>query len=166
MQIVILPMDYSHVMPCLEIEHESFPHPWPYEAFCDAVRDMRQRGSVLILNRKLVGYCIVEISSTSHQIVNLAVHPEYRRRGIARRLVTQRLGLLGSKPFMSMFATVGERNLAAQLFFKSMGFLYVNTIKEFFNTPDDAYVLQYRNGDCRERIEASSEGDYRGEALR
>jgi ribosomal-protein-alanine N-acetyltransferase len=40
---------------------------------------------------------------------------------------------------------VRETNLAAQLFFKSMGFKAITVLHEFYeDTPEDAYLMQFR----------------------
>ena len=43
-----------------------------------------------------------------------------------------------------IFANVGERNLNAQLFFKSRGFLAISILKDFYDlTDDDSYLMHY-----------------------
>ena len=44
-----------------------------------------------------------------------------------------------------MTLEVRETNLAAQLFFRSLGFRAVNVLRNYYDdTPEDAYVMQYR----------------------
>jgi len=148
-QVTLSPMLPSDVHRCCEIEEECFPFPWPPEAFFDAMADPKQRCTVCRVKNRIVGFCIVELSASSHQIANIAVDPSFHRRGIGRRMVLHHLSMLGTKPYMSMLTTVGETSLVAQLFFKSLGFLYISTIHNFFENGMDGYLMQHRIGERR-----------------
>ena len=91
-ELTAAPMAVSDLDQVLDIERASFPTPWTRAAFCYEIEQnkvarctaMRARGGV-------VGYlCFWEIGHEIH-ITNLAVHPEWRRRGAARRLLAAAL---------------------------------------------------------------------------
>ena len=69
-------------------------------------------------------------------ISRMAVHPEYRRKGCGKILIEKicsKLSLL--KKHVEI--VVKESNVNAQLFFKSMGFTVVETIRNKFTTYHD-----------------------------
>src|SRR4029434_10879463 len=73
----------------VEIERTSFRMPWDAGRF----KSVMARGSgfhcVVLedaaLVKGVIGYFVVDIRATSAHIVNLAIHPEHRRRGHASR---------------------------------------------------------------------------------
>jgi ribosomal-protein-alanine N-acetyltransferase len=72
----------------LAIEKASFQTPWSRGAFRYELTQNRVARSLVVRVRgELAGYlCMWEIGHEIH-ITNLAVHPKFRRRGIARALL-------------------------------------------------------------------------------
>src|SRR2546430_12980855 len=68
----------------LDIERASFPTPWTRAAFCYEIQQNKVAHCTAIRARRgVVGYlCFWEIGHEIH-VTNLAVHPEWRRRGVA-----------------------------------------------------------------------------------
>jgi len=72
-------------------------------------------------------------------LANLAVNPDFRRRGVGRRL----LGLLRNQAIV--WATVRESNLGAQLFLRAMGFKARHVIRDHYDEIDESgYRFCYR----------------------
>jgi len=70
----------------LEIERESFRMAWDEGRFLDALNTKSGCWCVAVESeQELVGYFIIEVHARSVHIVNLAVHPRVRRRGLASR---------------------------------------------------------------------------------
>src|SRR2546430_15175335 len=71
----------------LDIERASFPTPWTRAAFCYEIQQNKVAHCTAIRARRgVVGYlCFWEIGHEIH-VTNLAVHPEWRPGGAARRL--------------------------------------------------------------------------------
>ena len=72
----------------LAIERVSFVTPWTRAAFCYEIEQNKvARCTVMHAGERVVGYvCLWEIGHEIH-ITNLAVHPEWRRRGVGKRLL-------------------------------------------------------------------------------
>ena len=78
----------------LEIERRSFRKPWEAERFASALDRSSGLNCIVIEEspsaaaskpKEIAGYFVLEIRSTRTHIVNLAIHPTYRRRGLASR---------------------------------------------------------------------------------
>lgn len=100
-------------------------------------------GFVITDVNKTVGYTIYDQSEGVLDIVNLVVHQDYRRRGIASLLLEK---LATRSRWHHMETCVRETNLSAQLFFKSKGFLATGVRRRYFqdeyfgeNKVEDAY---------------------------
>ncbi len=63
-------------------------------------------------------------------ISNLAVHPDYRRQGIARRLVMQGLELARKKGARRISLEVRANNVAAQKMYAKLGFSKVDSVSK------------------------------------
>jgi|SRR5215469_14775216 len=87
----------------------------------------------------LVGHTLAE---REHELLNLAVAPEFRRQGIARALVAAWL----EKATGTVYLEVRSSNMAARLFYKHLGFEEVSTRVEYYqNPPEAAIVLKFHS---------------------
>src|SRR5262249_39723921 len=104
---------------------------------------------------KVVGYMIYELHKTKLHIVNLAVHPTWRRRGVGRQMVAKLVSKLSSHRRTRISLEVRETNLAAQLFFRALEFLAIKVARGYYDdTGEDAYLMQYQlPGDSAEETE-------------
>lgn len=78
-------------------------------------------------------------------ILNFAVHPEFRRRGVARGMVRKLIARLSAQRRNKIVMEIRESNLDAQRFFREIGFRAVAIRRLFYReTREDAYVFRYR----------------------
>ncbi|OGW19607.1 MAG: hypothetical protein A2077_05525 [Nitrospirae bacterium GWC2_46_6] len=77
-------------------------------------------------------------------MLDLAVHPDYRKRGIAKMLLTdaiEELRLCGCRFF---YLEVRVSNHAAKKLYKGLGFRTVGTRKGYYMNPVEDAVLMMR----------------------
>ena len=77
------------------------------------------------------------------QILNIATHPDHRRRGYGRMIMDAIVGY--SKEIGLAFITleVRESNIPAISLYESMGFYKVGRLKGYYNTPkEDGIILR------------------------
>jgi ribosomal protein S18 acetylase RimI-like enzyme len=106
-----------------------------------------------ILNGRAVGFLVVrETAPGECEILNLAVDPAVRRRGIARRLLRDALaaGPSASTPEISTssadtrgqwFLEVRESNAPAQALYKSLGFSAAGRRENYYVDPREAAIV-------------------------
>jgi len=134
--------DMPHV---LAIEAESFEFPWLEEDFLRCLKRRNCIGMVAEYFDRPVGFMIYELTKTRIHLLNFAVAPEARRRGVGTQMVAKLIGKLSSQGRSRITLEVRETNLAAQLFFRANGFRAVSVLREYYeDTPEDAYLMQYR----------------------
>jgi len=139
----------------LQVEQESFAYAWSEEDFLHCLRQRNCIGMVAEQADKVVGYMIYELHKTKLHIVNLAVHPTWRRRGVGRQMVAKLVSKLSSHRRTRISLEVRETNLAAQLFFRALEFLAIKVARGYYDdTGEDAYLMQYQlPGDSAEETE-------------
>jgi len=129
----------------LEIENESFEFPWSEDEFVRCLRQRNCIGMVADQDDEVVGFMVYELHKTRLHVLNFAVSRQHCRKGIGRRMVQKLMGKLSQQRRTRLVLEVRETNLAAQLFFRSLGFRAVNVLKDYYDdTTEDAYLMQYR----------------------
>ncbi len=129
----------------LSIEASSFEFPWLEEDFIRCLRQRNCIGMVAEHDDQVVGFMIYELNKNRIQVLNFAVAPEFRRRGVGTQMVAKLIGKLSVQRRSRIVLEVRETNLAAQLFFRTIGFRAISVLRNFYeDTPEDAYLMQYR----------------------
>jgi len=126
----------------LVVERLAFADPWREGDFADAVA-----GGVPFfvaeLGGGIVGYAIGRVAADEGEILNVGVHPERRRRGIARALVRTLLGALGAAGARQVYLEVRESNVAARQLYAAYGFGEVGRRARYYRRPvEDAVILR------------------------
>ncbi len=128
----------------LHSELESFEFPWTEEDFLRCLRQRNCIGMVAEQGEKVLGFMVYELYKQKLHLLNFAVHPEYRRRGVGVQMVCKLVGKLSGHRRTRITLEVRETNLDAQLFFQSQGFRAVRVMRSFYeDSGEDAYLLQY-----------------------
>jgi ribosomal-protein-alanine N-acetyltransferase len=136
-----------------EIEKVSFPSPWSTGTFVTTLCDQRCRNIVICCHGEVIGYCFAFTMKTMIHLLNLAVHPKHRKKGVAKRLLNEIISdaRTGNKAYV--FLEVRKSNEQARLLYESMGFSHVSTWPKYYtDTREDADVMVKRlEGDPHER---------------
>jgi ribosomal-protein-alanine N-acetyltransferase len=142
----LAPMTLDDLDEVLAIERASFQTPWSKSAFRYELTQNRVARSLLVrIGMQIVGYlCLWEIGHEIH-ITNLAVHPSFRRRGVARALLGHVLGDARKRDVELAFLEVRPTNAEALGLYESFGFQVIGRRKGYyFDTGEDALVMETR----------------------
>ena len=140
------PMSLDDLDEVLAIERVSFQTPWSRGAFRYELTQNRVARSLTVrAGRQLVGYvCLWEIGHEIH-VTNLAVHPSFRRRGVARALLGRLLEDARVAGVELAFLEVRPSNGEALTLYESLGFRVIGRRKSYyFDTGEDALVMETR----------------------
>lgn len=87
----------------------------------------------------LAGFCVYRPVGTGEwEILNLAVAPSFRRRGVASTL-------LGSLPPGRIFIEVRESNAPARGLYEQFGFTIISVRKDYYDLPqEDGIVMEFQ----------------------
>jgi ribosomal-protein-alanine N-acetyltransferase len=86
----------------------------------------------------IVGFVVARsVASDEREILNLAVVPGFRRKGVARALLDSTLTAFHGDVFLE----VRESNVVAQAFYKSLGFKVLNRRREYYDLPPETAIV-------------------------
>jgi ribosomal-protein-alanine N-acetyltransferase len=145
MSITIRWLIRADIDPVMEIERQSFDHPWSLNDLEFWLKKRNVIGMVAEDDADIVrGYVIYELEKTSINLLNFAVDPDYRYQGVGRALMDKMLGKLqcGKRNKLSMI--LADNNLGGQLFLRQMGFRATKVEKGYYEKiTNDAYVFEF-----------------------
>ncbi len=129
----------------LQIERQSFEFPWVDDDFIRCLRQRNCIGMVAEHEGRVVGFMIYELHRTRIHVINFAVGGLYQRLGVGSQMIAKLIAKLTVQRRSRIVLEVRETNLDAQLFFRENGFRAVSVLHKFYDdTPEDAYLMQYR----------------------
>ena len=140
--MLIRKMKRGDVPGVYEIERECFmSEAWAIEDFYALTEDLPYCAALVAEeDGKPVGYIAMSFAADEADIASVAVSGEYRRQGIAKRLISEAIGTV--KP-ARVFLEVRASNTAAQELYKSLGFRYIGVRRGYYtNPPEDAAVMR------------------------
>ncbi len=126
------------------IEVRAFSAPWRRESFRDYLCDGPARLLVAeAADGTVVGFAVALIAVDEAEIANLAVAPEWRRRGVARRIVDRVFAAAATAGVRTVFLEVRESNAGAIALYAAAGFTEVARRRAYYRDPvEDALVMR------------------------
>lgn len=142
--ILIREMFVEDVPEVLHIEQLSFTSPWSEEAFLSEIRKSYSFTRIAVLDNTVAGYICVNYILNECHILNLAVHPRFRRKGIATTLMQEAFSEMGERNCRFFYLEVRISNTGAQTFYGRLGFRVAGTRKRYYSSPVEDAVMMMR----------------------
>lgn len=113
---------------------------WPMESLRSQLDKNDSRCTVAIEDDTIVGFLAFEQVLDEGSIVEVAVHPDHRRGGIARNLITSAIN--NAEGLHTVFLEVRESNTPAVKLYESLGFTQIAVRKGYYDHPkEDAVIM-------------------------
>lgn len=141
------PLGKEHLDQIMEIETASFEHPWPRGLFLGEMAIPQARDQVALLepsNLVLAFFCFW-LTAGQAQVQNLAVHPAFRRRGIARWLLLNCLAQARDQGAHSAVLEVRAGNLAAKALYEKLGFEALEVRPGYYREEGEDALVMFRS---------------------
>ncbi|HHV79382.1 MAG TPA: ribosomal protein S18-alanine N-acetyltransferase [Firmicutes bacterium] len=127
----------------LEIEKLCYPTPWSKQSFLtELVQNEYAHYIVCQVEGKLVGYAGMWVILDEAHVTNVAVHPDYRGKGLGRLLMNELIERAKSRGARKMTLEVRKSNTVAQGLYSSLGFEARGIRKGYYSdTHEDAIIM-------------------------
>ncbi len=143
--VIIHPVLQEDLPGILEIEECSFRSPWNIETFITLLSDNDTCNLSAWKDERIAGYCFSRSMGKMVHLLNLAVHPDFQRTGIARSLLNEIFLFAISKNKSYVFLEVRRSNTIAQALYASMGFSHALTWHRYYSeSGEDASIMMKR----------------------
>ncbi len=124
-------------------ERRCFSDPWSAEALAAL---FEQDTLVALIGERdgvLTGYLLARAILDEAEVLNIAVLPEERRRGLGAELLDGAIAILEGRAIGLIFLEVRESNQVAQTLYLSRGFRVVGLRAHYYERPrEHALILQ------------------------
>lgn len=136
-------MKAEHVPQVAQLEKLCFADPWSEMSIASELRNIWSYWVVALDGDEVVGYIGSQSSCDETDIMNIAVHPDCRRRGIAESLIDNLIKELKNRGSHALMLEVRVSNDPAIALYEKLGFHQVGRRKNYYRNPkEDALILR------------------------
>ena len=141
--MTILKMKAEHVPQVVELEKLCFADPWSRMSIESELKNVWSCWLVAVEGDQVVGYIDSQTAIDETDVMNVAVHPDFRRRGIAESLIACLIEALKMRGSHALMLEVRASNVPAIRLYEKMGFHQVGCRKNYYrNLKEDARILR------------------------
>ena len=135
-----------------EIERASYPTPWSRAMFAAELRKPSSIALGAYLEEgELVGYAFVSRYVDAWHVMNVAVSPAFRRRGIASTLLERLFEVTASDPRRGYTLEVRVSNAEAIRLYERLGFESRGIRRGYYTDNREDAVIMWREPDTEEK---------------
>ena len=141
--ITVENMTAAHVPQIAELEKLCFSDPWNEVSVASELENPLSLWLVALDGDRVAGYVGSQSVMGEADMMNVAVHPDYRRQGIAERLIAALIERLRSNEVYCLLLEVRASNEPAKALYGKLGFAEVGRRKNYYRNPkEDALILR------------------------
>jgi [ribosomal protein S18]-alanine N-acetyltransferase len=151
--IPIRSLGYSDLPQVISIERRAFPTPWSLAMF---VLELSKPSGVCLAaieERRIVGYLICSRYADVWHLMNIAVDPPARRRGIATALLDEMIARAGQDASYTL--EVRPSNSSAISLYERFGFRSAGTRRRYYQDTGEDAVIMWRTAETASTPSAS-----------
>jgi ribosomal-protein-alanine N-acetyltransferase len=135
-------MSADDVPAVFSIERASTPTPWTEDAFKVELRNAAAKCRVAREGDAVAGFLVAWHLPGESQVAELGVHPDFRRRGLARSLMRDAIGEARSRRASVVTLEVRAGNAAALKLYETEGFAVVGRRPTYYEGREDALLME------------------------
>ena len=144
MSIQIVPMNADHLEELEKLERICFSRPWSRKMLAEELEN--QCAAFLVaqdsITQQVMGYAGLLVMADEGYITNVAVFPEFRRQGVAAKLIAVFENFARGNKLAFLTLEVRPSNTAAIALYKGFGFEEVGRRTNYYDLPkEDALIL-------------------------
>ena len=127
----------------IEIEELSYKDPWPREVFMiDFLFNSSSDYFVCRVKQKIVGFIGVWYEVRKLHVINVAVRPEERGKGIATAMLEFAIGLAKERKMEAVYLEARKSNTVAQGLYSKVGFVPKEELHGYYQDGEDGIRME------------------------
>ena len=136
-------MTAEYVPQVAALEKVCFSDPWSEKSVASELENSLSCWLVALDGETVAGYVGSQTVMDETDMMNVAVHPDFRRQGVARALILALIGELKKRGSRCLTLEVRASNDPARALYESLGFAHVGTRRNYYQNPkEDALILR------------------------
>ena len=136
-------MNSGHVSQVAALEAICFHDPWSEMSVASELKNPLSFWLVAMEENRVVGYVGSQTVVGETDMMNVAVHPDFRRKGVAEALIIALVENLKAMESHCLTLEVRASNAPATTLYEKLGFQQVGLRKNYYRNPkEDALILR------------------------
>ena len=141
--MMITKMTQCHIPQIAELEKLCFHDPWSENSITSELDNKLSCWLVALDKDQVVGYVGSQTVLGETDMMNIAIHPDYRKQGIASALINALIETLKERGSHSLMLEVRSSNEPAKSLYFKIGFESVGIRRNYYRNPkEDALILR------------------------
>jgi len=149
--IAVIPMAMAHIEAVYAIECHSFSDPWPIEEIQFEMEQKHNISIVALAGGEVAGYAIMRHVVNEGHICNIAVHEDYRQKGIGSAIVKGLIAAAKDHEMIGITLEVRIGNRAAMALYHRHGFIVEGYRRGYYKNPTEDAAIMWKYSKINEK---------------
>lgn len=135
-------LDGNQLDQIYEIEQKVYPEPWSRNLMYESLEAPMTHAKGLFLDQGgLVGYGIYQVVFSEGHLLNIAVDPQWQRKGLGEKLLLELMNDVKARGGSSFFLEVRPSNEAARKMYEKNGFRSLMVREKYYSDGEAALIM-------------------------
>lgn len=141
--MIIETMNAAHVAQIAQLETLCFSDPWSEKSVASELNNPLSLWLTALEGDRVAGYIGSQTVMDETDMMNVAVHPDFRRKGIAQALINKLVEQLKARGSRCLTLEVRASNTPAITLYEQLGFSEIGRRRNYYRNPrEDALILR------------------------
>ncbi len=136
-------LTYADLPQVIAIERRAFPTPWSLAMFVLELSKSSGTCLAALVDDRIVGYVVCSRYADVWHVMNVAVDPDHRRRGVALALLGRLLADVGEDASLTL--EVRPTNHSAIRLYERLGFKAAGVRRRYYQDNGEDALVMWRN---------------------
>lgn len=139
----VRPMTGLDIEEVSQLERVCFSESWSENLIRSGLDSRLDTYFVYVYHGQIQGYSVIRVLADEGEIQRIAVYPECRRQGIARKLMDAMVAFSRSRGVRAIALEVRESNVGARKLYESYGFKEEALRRGYYHNPKEDAVIMW-----------------------
>lgn len=144
--VKVRPMEGRDLIQVEGLERCCFSQPWSDKLLMETLESRFDTCFVYAEGERVFGYGVIRVIADEGEIQRIAVFPEYRRKGIAGKLMDAMVDHARSMGASCLSLEVRESNTGARKLYESYGFFQEAVRRGYYSNPAEDALIMWNRG--------------------